>query len=131
MDLRFVTKRIHAYLDYPVAVTLMIAPFLLDLGGSHPLAKWLAVGTGVAAFVLTLLTDHHLGLIKVLPYRVHLIIDFLVGVVFLAAPMLFGFTGRDAIFYWVNAIAVLTVVCLHKPEQASTQLGLQVDRLAA
>ena len=37
MNPRFVTRTMHAYLDYPVALSLMAAPFLLGLGGSHPL----------------------------------------------------------------------------------------------
>ena len=116
MDIRFVTKTIHAYLDYPVALILMIAPFLLGLGDSHPLALWLSVGTGVAAFILTLLTNHQLGVMRVIPYSVHLAVDFAVGVVFLIAPFVLGFAGIDAWYYWANAIAVLTVVSLHKPE---------------
>lgn len=116
MDVRFVTKKLHAYLDYPVAISLMIMPFVLGLGTSHPLAKWLAVGTGVAAFVLTLLTDHKTGVVRVLPYSFHLLVDFLVGAVFVAVPFVLGFTGLDAIYYWVNGAAVLVVVGLHKPE---------------
>ncbi len=116
MDFRFVTKTIHAYLDYPVAFSLMGLPFLLNLGSSHPLALWLSVGTGVAAFILTLLTDHHLGVFRVLPYSLHLAVDFLVAIVFLIAPFALGFSGLDAWFYWVNAAAVLLVVGLHKPE---------------
>lgn len=121
MDLRFVTKTIHAYLDYPVALSLMAAPFLLGLGASHPMAKWLAVGTGIAAFVLTLLTDHQLGVFRVLPYWVHLTVDFLVGVVFAIAPLAIGFSGVDAWYYWANALAVLLVVGLHKPEPETIQ----------
>jgi hypothetical protein len=49
-----------------------VSPFVLDLGVSNPLAKWLSVVTGVAAFVLTVLTNHELGIIKVLPFRFHL-----------------------------------------------------------
>lgn len=116
--MRFVTKTIHAYLDYPVALLLVAAPFLLQLGDSHPLAKWLSVGTGVAALFLTILTDHKTGLIRVVPYSFHLVVDFLVGVVFVAAPFAFGFSGIDASFYWINAAAVLTVVGLHKPEES-------------
>lgn len=118
MDPRFVTKTIHAYLDYPVAITLMIAPFLLRLGNSHPLAKWLSLGTGVAAFILTILTDHRLGVFRVIPYSVHLAVDAFVGVVFLAAPIVLGFAGLDAVYYWVNGAAVLFVVGLHKPTSA-------------
>jgi len=119
MDPRFVTKTIHAFLDYPVALSLMVAPFLLGLGSSHPLALWLAVGTGVAAFILTLLTDHQLGVFRVLPYSVHLAVDALVGVVFLVAPIALGFTGIDALYYWANGAAVLFVVGLHKPAPAA------------
>jgi len=106
----------HAYLDYPVAIALMTLPFVLQLGASHPSAKWLSVATGVAAFILTLLTNHKLGVIRVLPYSFHLLVDFLVGVVFAIAPLALGFKGLDAWYYWVNAAAVLLVVSLHKPE---------------
>ena len=116
MDLRFVTRSIHAYLDYPVALSLMAAPFLLGLGASHPLAFWLAVTTGAAAFVLTVFTDHHLGLVRVLPYSLHLAVDLAVGLVFVAAPFALGFKGIDAWYYWLNGAAVLTVISLHKPD---------------
>lgn len=114
--MKFVTKQIHAYLDYPVAVALMALPFLLGLGTSNPLALQLSVGTGIAAFILTLLTDHHLGVYRIIPYRGHLMVDGLVGVVFIVAPIVFSFEGLDAYYYWVNGAAVLTVVSLHKPE---------------
>ena len=116
--MRFVTKTMHAYLDYPVAVLLIAAPFLLQLGGSHPLAKWLSVGTGVAALILTILTDHKTGLIRVVPYSIHLAVDLVVGVGFVVFPIALGFAGVDAAYYWINAAAVLTVVGLHKPEEA-------------
>ena len=116
MSLRFVTKTIHAYLDYPVAIALMVMPFILGLGETSPLALWLSVGTGVAAFILTLLTDHHLGVVRVLPYSLHLAVDGLVGIAFLAAPFVLGFSGIDALYYWVNGAAVAVVVSLHQPE---------------
>lgn len=120
MNPRFITPTIHAYLDYPVALTLMAAPFALGLGGSHPLAKQLSVIVGVAAFVLTILTNHRLGVFRVLPYRAHLAADFLVGVVFALAPLALGFSGLDAWYYWANAAAVLAVVSLHRPEEANS-----------
>lgn len=120
MSARFVTRNIHAYLDYPVAIALMTLPFILGLGQSNPLALWLSVVTGVAAFVLTVLTDHHLGIWRVLPYKLHLTVDLLVGLTFLAAPSLLGFSGLDAVFYWVNGAAVVVVIALSAPEQEVT-----------
>ncbi|MGP1272920.1 MAG: SPW repeat domain-containing protein [Phycisphaerales bacterium] len=123
MNPRFVTTDIHALLDYPVALALMGAPFLLGLGESAPAAKWLSVGTGVAALVLTIFTNHKLGIIRVLPYWFHVLVDGLVGVTFVIAPFVLGFKGLDAWFYWANAAAVLTVVSLSQPSSLSMARG--------
>ena len=37
-----------------------------------------------------------------------------------ACMVALGFTGTDALFYFANGAAVITVVGLHKPEPAST-----------
>ncbi|WP_108785243.1 hypothetical protein [Falsiruegeria mediterranea] len=116
----FFTRSIHAYLDYLVALALMGLPFLLGLGQSNPLALWLSVATGMAALVLTVLTDHHLGVWRLLPYKFHLAVDLFVGLTFLFAPGLFGFTGLDALFYWMNGAAVVAVISLSAPEQGVT-----------
>ena len=112
MNTRFITPHIHAYIDYPVAIALIGLPFALGLGATNPLALWLSVATGIAAFVLTLLTDHHLGVIRVLPYWFHLTVDRIVGLTFAIAPIVLGFKGLDAAFYWANAAAVLSVTFL-------------------
>ena len=114
---KLISKSFHAYLDYPVAVGLMVMPSIFGLGASHPYAFWLSVITGVAAFILTLLTDHHLGVFRVLSYKFHLTVDFLVGVVFIVAPFILGFGGIDAIYYWVLGATVLSVVSMHKAEE--------------
>lgn len=113
---RFVTKQIHAYLDYPVAIALMVLPFVLGLGASNPLALVIAPVVGITAFLLTVFTDHQLGMVRVLPYRFHLAVDLAVGVVFLILPFALGFSGLDAAFYWINGAAVVAVIALSKPE---------------
>ena len=126
--MKFVTKQIHAFLDYPVALALIGLPYLLGLGESNPLALQLSVATGVAAFILTILTDHQLGVIRVIPYKIHLIVDFLVAIVFIIAPFVLSFEGLDAYYYWLNGIAVLFVVTV--PAMA-TRAPRVVRRIAA
>ena len=113
---RFITKTIHAYLDYPVALALVVLPFLLGLGDVNIVAFWLSIVTGIAAFVLTILTDHHLGVIRVLPYSFHLLVDAAVGVTFVVAPILLAFTGIEFWYYMALGLTVLVVVGLHQPE---------------
>ena len=126
MNIRFVTRQVHAYIDYPVAISLMAMPFLLNLGSSHPLAKWLSVATGVAALVLTLLTDHETGVFKVLPYWFHVAVDRMVGVTFVVAPFVLGFSGLDAGYYWANGAAVLAVTFLLNAPAAKMSPALVV-----
>jgi hypothetical protein len=120
MPLRFVTKTIHAYvIDYPVAVVLMVAPFVLHLGQSGPVAVWLSVVAGVAALFLAALTNHKTGVVRIIPYWLHLWVDRMVGLVFLAAPFVFGFIGLDAWYYWVLAAAVLLVTSVFNAAEES------------
>ncbi|MBX9618724.1 MAG: hypothetical protein K2X10_06195 [Hyphomicrobiales bacterium] len=122
--MRFVTRQIHALIDYPVALSLIGMPFLLGLGATNPLAFWLSVVTGVAALALTILTNHETGIIKVLPYSFHVLVDRLVGITFAVAPFVLGFTGIDAIYYWVNAAAVLLVTfVLNAPDDGMAPMA--------
>ncbi|WP_200799204.1 SPW repeat domain-containing protein [Tenacibaculum agarivorans] len=114
--MKFVTKRIHAFLDYPVAIALIALPFLFGLGQTNNLALWISVLTGIAAFILTVLTDHHLGIIKIVSYKLHLTVDFIVGLTFVLVPFLLSFKGIDAYYYWINGVTVLLVVSAHKPQ---------------
>lgn len=126
MTPRFITPQVHAYIDYPVAIALIGLPFAFGLGATNPLALWLSVVTGIAAFVLTVFTDHQLGLVRVLPYWLHLAVDRIVGVTFLVAPVVLGFQGLDAWFYWANAAAVLTVTFLLNAQSDAQVRGAPV-----
>jgi hypothetical protein len=96
-----------------------MAPFLLTLGENAPVAMWLSVVAGIAALLLAALTDHNTGLVRIIPYWLHLWVDRAVGVVFVLAPFAFTFTGLDAWYYWINAGAILLVTSvLNAPDEA-------------
>jgi hypothetical protein len=117
MGIRFVTKTVHAYLDYPVAISLIVVPFVLNLGQTNPWEIRVSVACGLAAFVLTLLTDHKTGVFRVIPYWLHVAVDRMVGLVFIVAPFVFDFSGLASWYYWLNAAAVLIVTTvLNAPE---------------
>jgi len=107
-----ISQRFHAYIDYPVALGLVLMPFLFGFAG---LAFSLSIATGIAAFVLTALTNHETGLFPVIAYKLHLVVDGLVGASFLAAPFAFGFQGLEMAYYLVLGATVLLVVGTHKP----------------
>ena len=77
----------------------------------------------MAAVVLTLFTNHNTGVIRIIPFSVHLAIDFLVGIVFVTAPFALGFSGLDAWYYWANGGALLLVLSLQKPEATQARMA--------
>ena len=128
MSFRFITKSFHAYLiDYPFAIVLIAAPFVLKLGQSGPVAMWLSVVVGVAALLLPALTDHPTGLVLIIPYWLHLWVDRAVGLLFVIAPFAFKFAGLDAWYYWIlAAVVLLSTSVFNAPEEpVATRSGLE------
>ena len=118
MNIRFLSPRLHAVVDYAAAAGLIVLPFVLGLGASAPLAFWLSVGSGVAVIGYSLLTSYAYSAAPVLPFKLHLLIDFAAAVAFAVAPFVFGFSGLDAVYYWVMAAAVLVVVAVSQDSEA-------------
>ena len=71
--------------------------------------------------MLAIFTDHHPGVVRVLPYTCHLAVGLTVGVLFPALPFVLGFAGPGAAYRWMNEAVVVTVIALSKPEQAVGQ----------
>lgn len=99
----------HAIADYAVAVTLILVA--VAVGGT---AKAVGAGVVLGAVVLavSMLTRYPLGVVKVLPFKVHSAGDYLAAVLLVVAPFALGFNHTDAglsVFYVVAGIAVLAV----------------------
>ena len=99
--MRFIPSRVHGILDYVVGVVLIFAPRIFGFQNGGPEDR-IPVILGVATLIYSLLTRYELGLIKVIPFRVHLTLDFLSGVFLAISPWVFGFSER----VWVPHLLV-------------------------
>jgi hypothetical protein len=90
MIMRFLSTRVHGVLDYLTGAFLILMPWLMwfAAGGAE---TWILVILGAGAIVYSLVTDYEWGVAKVLPMRVHLLLDLASGVLLAASPWLFGF----------------------------------------
>lgn len=95
-----IPTRIHAVIDYIVAIVLILAPYLLGFADGSA-AQWTPIAIGVLTIVLSLLTRYEYAVSRVIPMPVHLGIDIAAGVVLLASPWLFGFADR---IWWPHAL---------------------------
>lgn len=109
-EIKFIKDTQHGIIDYAVAIALIAAPYMLGFKSTDPLAHWLSVCAGMGLFVYSLLTSYSVGARKLIPFKLHLALDFAAGVIFIIAPLLFGFEGIIRTYYLAAGISVVVVV---------------------
>ncbi|ACU07689.1 hypothetical protein FIC_01241 [Flavobacteriaceae bacterium 3519-10] len=88
-----ISSKFHAVLDYTVGMLLIAAPWLLGFADDTA-ATIIPVALGVLTLVYSLITDYEYSVARLIPYRIHLTIDFIAGLLLLTSPWLFGFSDR-------------------------------------
>ncbi|MFL5131437.1 MAG: hypothetical protein ACJ8DD_15000 [Microvirga sp.] len=109
---------LHGVIDYFWGMALLSTPWLFGFT-DVPAAKWTAVIFGLGAILYSALTAYELGLIKILPMSLHLILDGLGGTVLAASPFLFGFSDW---VYWPHVLFGLFSVAASLVTRMETML---------
>lgn len=104
--MKVIPTRIHGILDYLSVVALFALPRLLDAGQN---ATTLFTLVGITALIYTLLTRFELGAFKVLPMKVHLLLDMMSGLLLLAAPFFLVRGENDAVRMALIVMGVLEI----------------------
>ncbi|MDM8176488.1 MULTISPECIES: SPW repeat domain-containing protein [Olivibacter] len=105
--MKFISRRVHAMLDYIVGILLILAPTLL--GFSHiPGAKYSAIIAGVLVLGMALLTRHEGGVAKVIPMSTHLVMDVILGILLALSPWLLNFS--DQVFLPHLIVGVFSII---------------------
>ncbi|HUS15396.1 MAG TPA: hypothetical protein VM536_10315, partial [Chloroflexia bacterium] len=81
---------LHGVLDYVWSLSLFFAPQLFGFARDREAAQACRLMAG-SALATSLFTRYELGLVKVIPFNLHLVGDTLNAVAGLAAPSLLGF----------------------------------------
>ena len=89
--MRFISTHTHGILDYITGIALVAAPWLFGFarGGAETV---IPVVLGLGLLVYSLLTRYELGVFKVLPFKAHLTMDLISGVLLASSPWVFGFS---------------------------------------
>ena len=84
--MKFIPTKVHGVIDYLAVVAILALPRLLDMGEE---ATLLLTILAIGALLYSLLTRYELGLLRLLPMKGHLLLDFMAGLLLCAAPFLF------------------------------------------
>lgn len=98
--MRFIPTRPHGVIDYLWGISFLATPWLFGFS-DVPAATWLAVVFGVGAIFYSALTAYEVGLLRILPMTLHLILDGAAGAFLAVSPFLFGFADR---VFWPHVL---------------------------
>jgi SPW repeat len=91
--MKIISRKVHGFLDYLVGIVLIAIPLLFGFADDGP-ATYIPVALGTGALVYSFLTDYECGLVPLIPFRLHLLIDVLSGAFLALSPWLFGFSNK-------------------------------------
>ena len=101
--MRFISTRTHGVLDYVVGALLIVVPYILGFADGTA-AQWVPQALGLVAIGGALMTDYELGVMRVIPMPVHLMIDIGSGALLALSPWLFGFADK---VFWPHLLVGL------------------------
>ena len=81
--MKILSPQIHGIIDYVSVVGLALAPTMFGLVGA---AAFLAYALAGIHLLMTVLTNFPLGVIKVVPLKLHGFVEIVVAIALLAAP---------------------------------------------
>lgn len=101
-----IPTRTHGILDYIIGVALIVAPWLFGFAFGGP-ETWVPVLVGAIIIAQSLFTDYELGVAHVIPMRVHLMADVVLGLFLALSPWLLGY---DSIVWAPHLIVGLVII---------------------
>jgi hypothetical protein len=82
----------HSIIEYLAGVFLIAAPFIF----AYDKGTAVSIVAGVALIFLAAVSEGPLGLIPQVPTGAHIVFDYLLAILFIAAPFIFGFSDETA-----------------------------------
>lgn len=115
-----ISRFLHGAFEYVGAILLIAAPFLFSFDSDGAIA--VSVVAGVIVLILAASTDGPTSLINSVPLATHVVLDFVLAGVLIAAPFLFAFsdeTTATAFFLLLGVVHLLvTIGTRFKPARA-------------
>jgi hypothetical protein len=105
MFMRFISTKAHTIIGLVVGVVLLFAPAIFSFNDNSA-ASMTARLVGVFIILSEFITTSPFSLLKLVPMRIHLVIDVLTGLFLAVSPWLFNFMDSDHNNQWVPHLIV-------------------------
>jgi hypothetical protein len=116
--MKILNTSIHGILDYATVIAFASAPTLVGFSGAPAMLAYLLAGVHLA---MTVLTDMPLGLVKIIPMRLHALVEMLVGPTLIAVALSAPSLVMEAQGFFVASGIAICAVWLLSDYASTTQ----------
>ncbi len=110
--MKIIPAFVHGIFDYIGGVALLAAPNIFGFADEGGAAVWVPRLIGLIVLLQSICTRYEVGLVKLIPMRVHLMNDYVASLFLAASPWIFGFSGRPSNVWMPHVIVGLAVFVL-------------------
>jgi hypothetical protein len=108
--LKIISVKVHGLLDYATVAIFALIPSVFGLSG---IPAYLSYALSGIHLLMTVLTDFPLGIVKVIPVKIHKFVETAVGPLLIGAPWILGFADNfTARWVYILVGAVIIAVGL-------------------
>ena len=98
---------VHGVLDYVTVVLLFLSPTMFEM---HTAGSFFTYVLATIHLILTLLTDFRAGLLKIIPLRIHGLIEIFVSVGLVGVAIWFKMSSDTVVFYFYLIFSVILFI---------------------
>jgi hypothetical protein len=118
--MKIISSEAHAALDYLTVVIFALAPTVIGLSGVAAIISYVLA---VVHLSMTLVTDMPFSLVKILPIRLHALVELVVGPVLVIGGLLLEFPAPARTFFVVMGVIIFAVWLLSSYARSTGQSG--------
>lgn len=108
--MKFLSTRTHTIIGLIVGVALLLAPNIFGFSGVGGAAVMVPRIIGIIILLSELTTTSALSPIKMVPMKMHVLMDMGIGAVLALSPWLFGFANEEANAWVPHLVVGLLVI---------------------
>ncbi len=105
--MKIISSKAHGLIDYATVIFLLLAPSIFGMEGSLNTFTYVLAGVH---FALTALTAFEVGLVKLIPFRIHGILEIVVSIALAGVALWFRNDGNDLGFYFYIGLAIIIMI---------------------
>ncbi len=114
--MRLIPRPLHGILDYVVGLLFLASPWIFGYIHTQPVSSDLAMIFGTAIVLYTALTNFEVGIVRLIPFPAHLVLDIVAGLALVFSPIIFAVTGVAGVIFVIVGIFELAAALMTRGE---------------